>query len=51
MEGNTYPEIGPSPVEGTWHAWIPDSRCCCGFCGAEAHGRDEGELLAKLPGG
>ena len=32
-------------VEGTWHAWVPDG---CG--GAEAHGRTEEELLAKLGG-
>jgi hypothetical protein len=31
-------------VEGTWHAWISTGE----FTGAEAHGRTEDELLAKL---
>jgi hypothetical protein len=47
MEGNANPEIA-SPVEGTWHAWIPDSGCGCRFCGADAHGETEDELAAKL---
>ncbi len=48
MEGNTRTEIIPGPAEGTWHAWIPDSDCGCGHCGAEAHADTEDELLAKL---
>jgi hypothetical protein len=40
----TYPEADICLVEDTWHAWIPDGT----GGGAEAHGRDEAELLAKL---
>ena len=42
--GRAHPEAVICLVEGTWHAWLPseDSE-------AEAHGRDEAELLAKLP--
>ena len=50
MEGTASTEISPAPVEGTWHAWTPDSRCVCGFCGTEAHADTEGELAAKLDG-
>lgn len=41
-----HPEADICRVEGTWHAWVPDERG-----GAEAHGRDEDELLAKLARG
>ena len=51
MEGITHPAVDPSPVEGTWHAWIPDSSCGCRCCGGEAHGETEDEVLAKLDGG
>lgn len=40
-----HPEAVICLVEGTWHAWLPSG---CG--GGEVHGRDEDELLAKLPG-
>jgi hypothetical protein len=40
-----HPEADICLVEGTWHAWIPDR---AGSGGAEAHGRTEEELLAKL---
>jgi hypothetical protein len=41
-----HPEVSGWPwcVEGTWHAWISTGE----FTGAEAHGRTEDELLAKL---
>jgi hypothetical protein len=35
-------------VEGTWHAWTPACGCGCEYAGTEDHGRDEGELAAKL---
>jgi hypothetical protein len=38
------PEAVICQVEGTWHAWLPSE---CG--GDEFYGRDEAELLAKLP--
>jgi hypothetical protein len=41
-----HPEAVICRVEGTWHAWVPDGDCT----GAEAHGRTEDELLAKLGG-
>lgn len=40
-----HPEVSVSRVEGTWHAWIPDGD---DGSGAEAYGRTEDELLAKL---
>lgn len=51
MEGITHPEISPGPAGTALRAWVPDSRCGCGFCGADAHGDDEDELAAKLAGG
>ena len=44
--GSAHPEIDlpPCSVEGNWHAFIPDGH----GGGAEAHGRTEDELLAKL---
>jgi hypothetical protein len=44
MEENTADPV----VEVTWNAWVPDSGCGCGRCGAEAHAPTEGELLDKL---
>jgi hypothetical protein len=35
----------PRPVEGVWHAWLPIGD---NGGGAEFHGRNEDELLAKL---
>ena len=48
MEGIPQPEISPAPAGTALHAWVPDSRCGCGFCGAETHAGDEDELAAKL---
>ena len=50
MEGITHPEISPGPAGTALHAWIPDSRCGCGFCGSETYADTEAELLAKLGG-
>ena len=50
MEGPRLGEIitGAPEAGGVLHAWVPDSRCGCGFCGAETHAEDEDELAAKL---
>ena len=48
MEGIARPEISPGPAGTAVHAWVPDSRCGCGFCGAETHAEDADELAAKL---
>ena len=46
MEGIAHPETIPGGT--AVHAWVPDSRCGCGFCGAETHAETEDELAAKL---
>jgi len=42
-----HPEADIGQVEGTWHAWLPEAGDY--YSGEYAHGRDEAELLAKLP--
>jgi len=40
-----HPEMDePVCVDGIWHAWLPSENG-----GDEYHGRDEAELLARLP--
>ena len=51
MEGPRLGEITDAPDAGVLHAWVPDSRCGCGFCGAEVHAEDEAGLAAKLAAG
>ena len=43
--GRANPEAVICLVEETWHAWLPAGD----GGGDEFHGRDEAELLAKLP--
>ena len=50
MEGPRPGEITGAPDAGVLHAWVPDGRCGCGFCGAETHAEDADELAAKLAG-
>ena len=44
--GRAHPEFGICQVESTWHAFVPRDGSM--YAGTEMHGRDEGELLAKL---
>jgi hypothetical protein len=39
-----HPDTVICQVDGVWHAWIPLGD----YAGAEIHGQDEDELLAKL---
>ena len=51
MEGPRLGEITAAPeAGGVLHAWVPDGRYGCGFCGAETHAEDADELAAKLAG-